>query len=178
MRRAAPFSAILVVLLLMAGLPAIDAVAAPGACPASRDVSPATWVDHYLFDPVFRRSWAVVRDCRYPAGPLQLVPVDGQPAVPAAGHGRKGMGEASGAGAVDLARPASLRQWVLSGSRVRLWETGAARIQLSGIAVESAPPGAEVTVRAGDRGVLLRGLVRGADSVELDGSVKGWREQE
>jgi hypothetical protein len=185
MRKAAPSSAplsaqtsarIFVLVFLMAVLPLANA----GTCGASREVAAGTLVDHYLVDPVLKLSWAVVRDCHHPAGPAWLVPVASQPDGSALGSGTdsgNGRDEAEGSDHVDPARLLPSRQWVPAGSRVRLWETGRVRIQFSGIAVESAPVGAEVTVRTGDRGMLLRGIVRGADSVELVGSVKRWGEQ-
>ncbi len=70
---------------------------------------------------------------------------------------------------------------LIAGEAVRLWKQataspGSASIELSGVAVESAPLGGKVRVRAGDPGVVLRGLVRGPHSVELLEGRPSWHQ--
>jgi hypothetical protein len=125
-------------------------------------------VDHYLSDPVLKRSWAVMIDCRHPGWPAQAVEVQ------AAGAGTRPLSVSQGMNTGPSARPAPA---VHSGSRVELWSDGDARIRLSGIALESAIVGQPVRVRAGLGATPLSGTVRGAHSVELtEGSKTGRRE--
>lgn len=157
-------------LLLLATTGLVVTGAGAAACRASQQGAAGTVVDHYLFDPILRRSWAVVVDCRHPERPPTLMPVKGRPSAPHRVSGR----DVAGRGGVP--GNSSAKVWLRAGSPVRIWKNGAVRVQLSGTAVESAPMGAEVTVRGGGGGALLRGIVRGADSVELLPAVAGWRE--
>lgn len=122
-----------------------------------------TTVERYLYDATLHRSWAMVRDCSHPERPAWLLPTDD--AIPDAAM--------SQAGTVELQeRPhaayAKTGVWVRGGARVVLWRTsGDVQIQLTGIALESAPLGAELAVRIGMQGAVVRGIVRGPDSVEL-----------
>jgi hypothetical protein len=111
-------------------------------------------VDHYFSDPVLKRSWAVVIDCRHPGWPAQAV-------------------EVQSAGEEVRPVPAAVHP----GYRVELWSDEGTHIRLSGIALESAIIGQTVHVRAGLGAVPLLGIVRGSHSVELiEGSKTGLRE--
>lgn len=155
-----------VALLLLTAAMLAASTACAGPChPASGAVLGSS-VDHYLFDPILKRSWAVVLDCRHPERPASLLPVAGTAQDPAAG--------------AEIGGNAGGRPWLRAGSRVRVWRAerdGGLRIQLSGIVIESAPLGVAVRVRAGERGVILHGIVRGADSVELVDSGTGWSQE-
>jgi len=145
--------------------------AGASACGGKQAGAARTVVDHYLVDPVLKRSWTVVVDCRYPQRPPSLTevrdrPAGSQPAAPRSSNERAGLAGAS-----------SAKVWLRAGTPVRIWRNGAVRIQLSGRAVESALVGAEVMVRSADTGALLRGIVRGANSVELLPDATRWREQ-
>jgi hypothetical protein len=181
MRIAARISASFPATLLFAAVVLPVGIAAPCIPPsgaAGNASADHDFADHYFYDPILKRSWAVVRDCRHPERPSRLVPVTSQPTGPEApGDPRSRSGihppPASGAGKTGP-HPG---QWVMAGSPVRLWASGQVRIELAGVAVDSAPLGAEITVRTREQDVLLHGIVRGAGSVELAGGVTGWKAQ-
>ncbi|MBB6147241.1 hypothetical protein HNQ77_005235 [Silvibacterium bohemicum] len=143
-------------------------------------------VDHYLFDSVLKRSWAVLVDCRHPERPPSLVPVSNY--LPAGKWSANSKEPLDSKSAIDdnsarasVADSLSSPIWVVAGSSVRVWsgEENEGHLELSGIATRSAPLGQEVTVRVaalteGSAGVLLRGIVRNTYSVELLPSVPGW----
>ena len=148
-------------------------------------------VDHYVFDSVLKRSWAVLVDCHHPERPPSLVPVSGSlPALNAPrGNGfmdERGRDKNHLADAARTAAASSSlsRIWVIAGAEVHVWsgEGNEGHLELSGVATRSAPLGKEVTVRVGELmegsvGVLLRGIVRDAHSVELLPSISGWNSE-
>jgi hypothetical protein len=128
-------------------------------------------VDHYVFDPALRRSWAVMINCRHPGWPAQAVEIQ------SARLGVERARTSPAAITTQIAVPQVAVPAIKFGSRVELWRDGAAHIRLSGIALESAIVGQPIRVRAGLGSNPLRGIVRGPHSVELtDDSRTGWRE--
>ncbi len=140
---------------------------APGCSPASETApSPKMLIDRYVSDPALHRSWGVIVDCDHPDWPPHLVEVrrlEVRPAGAVSGAMLGKQGKTEQIPQSDTGAPA-----VQSGSRVELWSDGAPRIRLSGIALESAPLGKSIHVRAGLGAVPLRGVVRGPHSVELE----------
>lgn len=132
-----------------------------------RTVVARTIAIRYLYDATLHRSWAVERDCDHPERPAWLAPMEGvadQTNPPT---------ETTALPAISPA--AEARVWVRGGSRVLVWRTsGDVQIQLTGVAVESAPLGAELAVRIGMQGAVIRGIVRGPDSVELVPASPQW----
>jgi hypothetical protein len=114
-------------------------------------------VDHYIFDPVLKRSWAVMTDCRHPAWPAHAVEMQMN-----RGEMERLLAAPAKAGGPQISAPI-----VASGSRIEVWRDGEARIRLSGIALEAAAMGQPIRVRAGLGSTPLRGIVRGPRSVEL-----------
>jgi hypothetical protein len=111
-------------------------------------------VHHYFTDSSLDRRWAVVIDCQHPERPASLV------MAPAKEYGRVDRASRSEtSGAPPL---------VTAGAHVRLWSArNGAEIQLEGIALGSASVGEMLRVRAGLKGTVLDGVVRGPGSVEL-----------
>jgi len=119
-------------------------------------------MDHYVSDPVLHRRWAVVGDCSHPERPWTLREVPWQeasrPAVSRQAEASLALGNAP---------------LIAAGTRVRLWSSaGGASIELAGTALEAGEAGESIHVRAGSRGTVLEGRVRGAGSVELSNSGK------
>jgi hypothetical protein len=141
-------------------------------------LAPAS-INHYLYDATLKLSWAVVVDCRHPQRPATLIPV-----LPNSGlHSpvqRSGYLPAIEAiptkdGLKQAPRDDSAGlDVVTAGSLVEIWKEGEVRIQLSGIAVQSAPRGGALMVRPQGKSVLLRGVARGANSVEIVGEGMEW----
>lgn len=118
----------------------------------SRDV-----VDHYFFDAALKKDWAVKVDCAHPERPGMIVAADS-------------VSEEIHQKAASIPAPRSEMQFVRAGSMVEIWKTGNAQIRLVGTALDSAPIGQSIRVRAGLGNRVLRGIVRGTDSVELTGN--------
>ena len=125
-----------------------------GAPAGSRDV-----VDHYFFDAALKKDWAVKVDCAHPERPGVIVAADSAP-------GESPQKSAS----IPAPKVQSETQFVRAGSMVEIWKTGNAQIRLVGTALDSAPIGQSIRVRAGLGSRVLRGIVRGVDSVELTGN--------
>lgn len=152
-------------------------------------------IEASLHDATVGRDWLRVRSCAHPEWPPRWLPAPA--GVRSQSDSRSGLQPASRPGA--LAGAAGLDRLltpdrspetdtetdiethmethtdalpVRAGMPVMLWLDGSARIRLSGIATQSAKLGASVVVRCGsDR--LLRGVVRGPGSVELE-VTPGW----
>jgi len=147
----------------------VSGYCAPGCKPASggglassnAPVSPKV-IDRYVSDPALNRSWAVVVDCSHPGWPPHLIEVQ------YAGEGTTSTPTNPGMNPPNEPAPRAVIPAIQSGSRVELWSDGAPRIRLSGIALESAPVGKSIHVRAGLGLIPLRGIVRGPHSVELE----------
>lgn len=119
-------------------------------------------MDHYISDPLLHRRWAVVVDCSHPERPWTLKDVPWQEASRPAVSGQTRAGLSLGNTPL-----------IAAGTRVRLWSSaGGARIELAGTALEAGAAGQSIHVRAGSRGTVLEGRVRGAGSVELSNSGK------
>jgi hypothetical protein len=171
-----------------------------GVCAAGREAGATSLaVHHYLYDPALKQLWAVVIDCRHPQWPAALEPIEttmetpmetlmkttmGTPMETTMGRTvatpAEGVFRTPGAAAVT-AISGKGSPGLIAGEAVRLWKQataspGSASIELSGVAVESAPLGGKVRVRAGDPGVVLRGLVRGPHSVELLEGRPSWQQ--
>jgi hypothetical protein len=114
-------------------------------------------VDHYIFDPVLKRSWVVMTDCLHPAWPAHAIETQMN-----RGEMERLLVAPAKADGSQISAPI-----VASGSRIEVWRDGGARIRLSGIALESAAVGQPIRVRAGLGSTPLRGIVRGPRSVEL-----------
>lgn len=126
----------------------------------ARAAATRTIAVRYFYDAILHRSWAVERDCDHPESPEWLVPVDG--IADEANPQAKSLHESSSMAGTGA------RVWVRGGSHVLVWRTsGNVQIQLTGIALESAPLGAELAVRIGAEGGVVHGIVRGPGSVEL-----------
>jgi hypothetical protein len=156
----------LLALDLLAARSVLASACVPGGEAPATQRSQQSVLDHYRFDPILKNSWAIVVNCRHPEWPAALV------------EERNGDLGAAPNPQVEG------QTWVRAGSTVRLWSgtsshaasDRSARIELSGVAVESAPLGAAVRVRTKEGGVVLRGIVRGVNSVELLDDARGWRE--
>jgi len=123
-----------------------------GAPAESKDV-----VDHYFFDAALKKNWAIKVDCAHPERPGTIIEADSGP------------GE-SHQQAAPIPASKLQSEFIRAGSTVEIWKTGNAQIRLVGTALDSAPIGQSIRVRAGLGSHVLRGIVRGADSVELTGN--------
>jgi hypothetical protein len=119
------------------------------------------------WDAVLGRSWELRQDCVHPEWPARLV------AAATSGFFRSGgAGRSAAATAVPAIRPLLVH----AGDFVRLWEQDAmVRIEMSGVAEQSARAGERVVVRitpqtddAGLRVDRIEGIVRGAGDVEME----------
>ncbi len=126
-------------------------LAEKGTSATSRDI-----VDHYFFDAALNREWAVKVDCAHPERPAVIAEAD-----PDLNEKRSGSVTTV---AIETRKEA---EFVRAGSTVELWKKDDAQIQLFGIALDSAPVGQSIRVRAGLGNHVLHGVVRGPKSVEL-----------
>lgn len=117
--------------------------------------APAAMVDRYFFDPTLKREWTVTVDCAHPERPGTMTESN----APRRENSHR-RAAAAGAASPGVAI-------VRAGSKVELWRSGNALIRLSGVALQSAPVGRPILVRAGWGNGLLHGIVRGPGSVEL-----------
>ena len=116
-----------------------------------------------VVDRGLHRQWIVMLDSAHPERPAKLVEV---PWDEAAAKG-EGCGEAASSAPRSSGRSASAPD-VRPGMRVTLWKRGGeAEIHLAGVALGTGWAGDVVSVRAGWRGSLLRGMIRGPGLVEL-----------
>jgi Chaperone for flagella basal body P-ring formation len=116
-------------------------------------------VDHYFFDAPLKKDWAVKVDCAHPERPGMISEVD---LGPGESHQKAAL--------ISAPKLKPETQLIRAGSMVEIWKTGNAQIRLVGTALDSAPIGQSIRVRAGLGNHVLRGIVRGADSVELTGN--------
>ena len=120
----------------------------------------------HRWDPVLRMGWEMRQDCAHPDWPARLASVASIAAGPVA-VGRLVM-------PIDQA-PAVEPLLVRAGDQVRLWLVdGPVRIEMSGVAEQSARNGTHVIVQitrqSDDAGLTVRripGIVRGAGDVEM-----------
>jgi hypothetical protein len=121
----------------------------------------------HRWDPVLRMSWEMRQDCAHPDWPARLASVASIAAGPIA--------VGSLVMPTDQA-PAVEPLLVRAGDQVRLWLVdGPVRIEMSGVAEQSARNGTHVIVKitrqSDDAGLTVRripGIVRGAGDVEME----------
>ena len=121
----------------------------------------------HRWDPVLRMGWEMRQDCAHPDWPARLASVASIAAGPVA-VSRLAM-------PIDQA-PAVEPLLVRAGDQVRLWLVdGPVRIEMSGVAEQSARNGTHVIVQitrqSDDAGLTVRripGIVRGAGDVEME----------
>lgn len=111
-------------------------------------------IDHYFFDAALNKKWAVEVDCAHPERPAVIAEADSQE-------------KHSGSEKTPSPVARQEAEFVRAGSTVDLWKKGSTQIQLSGVALDSAPVGQSIRVRAGLGNHVLHGVVRGSKSVEL-----------
>jgi hypothetical protein len=119
------------------------------------------------WDAVLRRGWELRQDCAHPEWPDRLVAAVTPASIPVSGTGHP---------AAPVAATAILPLLVHAGDSVRLWEEDAmVRIEISGVAEQSARAGERVVVRitrqTDDAGLTVNrigGIVRGAGEVEME----------
>jgi hypothetical protein len=114
------------------------------------------------WDAVLGRGWELRQDCAHPEWPARLVAASGLTSSGASG---------------PRVTVSAFQPWLVhGGDSVRLWRQNAmVRIEMSGIAEQSARAGEEVVVRmmrqtddAGLRIDRMSGIVRGAGDVEME----------
>jgi Chaperone for flagella basal body P-ring formation len=105
------------------------------------------------WDPVMGKAWSLIADCAHPERPARLMASVGG-----------AMATASAMAGVPVAalRPLLVR----AGDLVRLWaQTATVRIEMVGVAEQSAGAGEHVVVRVSRQ--RIDGTVRGAGDVEM-----------
>jgi len=116
---------------------------------------------HFISDPVLKRRWQVLSDCRHPNWPPLAMEIS---------QGFEQWREEARSG-IDMsslpAHPVVLVT-IPAGSRVDLWSETPAHIHLSGTALEKAELGQTMRVRVGISGKVLTGTVSGPGAVELN----------
>ena len=125
---------------------------------------------HYLSDPVLKRNWQLIVDCRHPSWPPQateLISTSTLPEEPIQAPGKLSPFPDSPAPVISPT--------VQAGSRVELWNEAPVHIRLSGTALQTALIDQTIRVRVGISGKQLEGIVRGPRSVQLvfDTSTRG-----
>ena len=128
----------------------------------SRSVLSAN-IDHDLTDPVLKRGWKVIIDCRHPDWPPRVIEVG--PALEALKTATRGTGDSPVVAIVST--PLALAPVIKVGSKVELWSETPVRLHLSGIALDTAGIGQRIHVRVRISGKRLDGVVRGPQSVQL-----------
>jgi hypothetical protein len=119
-------------------------------------------VDHYITDNVLHRKWAVMVDCSHPERPWTMEEVPVQRMLVAA------------PGSAPQATPLPS---IAAGAEVLLWRADAdAKIQLRGVALDSAKQGEMIHVRLLHSTVVLEGKVCGPGSAELV-TLDRWKSQ-
>ncbi len=118
------------------------------------------------YDAALRKTWEQRQDCAHPAWPARSIAVDpNSPALLA------GNSASLPLAAVTNIQPVLVR----AGEAVRLWsEDPSSRIEITGIAEQSARLGERVNIRierqSGEAGITVQhiaGVVRGPNSVEI-----------
>lgn len=174
MRTHLPFTALSVLLFLCAGGPAFG---------HSQPKAGASFAfDHYVTDAGLHRRWAILADRAHPERPWIAVPAASSATGPEgskpkpkpqstnAGGGVAGQLALATAQVRQAPPPAKAPRIILPGTAVTLWQqSGDARIELSGTAVDGGTMGSVVHVRTGPGRALLAGIVCGPGSVELIG---------
>jgi hypothetical protein len=144
---------------------ATQAVFAPASvCPVPRAelgaaMTGENWtLDHYLYDPSLRKTWAVLLDCNHPQGParMELAAGNSSPEFRPQVTIRAGS-------AIEIVNPSSAR----------------ASIRLTGTAIETAAVGHPIRVRLSAGGNIVLCYARSAYTVELDSAAKpSWNKEQ
>jgi len=129
-------------------------------------------VDHYVYDALLRRSWAVLVDEDHPETPARMVPVRGITSVKKKEtlHGK--VPDEPRTVVADLNKPA-MRRWnapeITAGARVEVANPAGSQAQflLSGRAIEPGYAEQTIRIRLNTTGSIVRAGVRGPHLVVL-----------
>ena len=154
----------------MAMLSALLFAGAEPACKQSANSgsAPLGTAQRFVYDPMLKRTWAILTDCRHSDWPPQAAEV----VQPPDAHQRKTL---TATHLLAAKTSTAMLQTVQPGSRLDLWAESPARIRLSGIALERATTGQPIRVRVERMNTILYGVVSGPHSVRLEFNTSTWR---
>jgi len=163
----------LVWILLIFSLAAVSAHASVCDTPSGDKTAQPRWrVDHYVYDASLRRDWEVLVDCDHPGASARMK------LAPEGTHFTRAASAVPVEQETKHAQPAANSQptpvVIRAGADVEVSSApgSAARILLSGTAMEMGRLGQEIRVRIDASGRFLQGTVRGPHSVELAAAAK------
>jgi len=163
----------LVWILLIFSLAAVSAHASVCDTPSGDKTAQPRWrVDHYVYDASLRRDWEVLVDCDHPGAPARMKPAPVGAHITRAANAVPVEQETKSAQHVANSQLAPVV--IRTGADVEVSSApgSAARILLSGTAMEMGRLGQEIRVRIDASGRFLQGTVLGPHSVELAAAAK------